>query len=443
LGFNRLAINDKGISGQQPYQHGSLVGVFNGEIYNFQDLAARHGLSTESSCDTHIVLPLYTLLGEQIIDEMDGFYSGCILDRDKGDLICLRDHIGKKPLLVGKSGSELFVTSELKALEKVDWFRLLPRGITRVDLETGQVELVRRHGSVGCNGNLRQLLHDAVRKRIPPDDEPLGLFLSGGLDSSIVAALASGMRKDIVYYTLSMEGAPDHHFAGLMVDALGAKNVRALSMPETAELSDLIEKVVLATESFNPSIISNGLCTYLLAEAAHQDGIKVVLTGEGADELFCGYHLFTRDEPWRRTRARLIDDMTFTELRRLDTCSMAHAVEARCPFLDRAVREFSDTLEYEELYEEKTEGLQNKMALRMAFEGALPDEVIGRRKTSFDVGSGARGQVVAYLRRNGRSERAELREIWRRLFDHDGTQPYFHAYPVFDHVIDNRGVAHR
>jgi asparagine synthase (glutamine-hydrolysing) len=263
------------------------------------------------------------------------------------------------------------------------------------------------------------------------------VFLSGGLDSSLVAAFASRLRNDVTYFTLGV--SEDRQAVDTVVAALGLVDVRVLSLPQPANIPALIRAVVHATESFNPSIVSNGLATYLLAQAAHNAGIKVVLTGEGADELFGGYHSFREQDPWLEVREQLIDDMQFTELRRLDMSCMAHSVEPRCPFLDRSMRAISDGLGYPELYD----GRENKVALRRGFKGLLPPEILHRRKTSFDVGSGIRGEVVRYLRRNGRSERDELRQVWEETFFYESSEPYFHAYPVFDPAIDLRGESHR
>lgn len=438
LGFARLAINGTGPVGHQPYHHGPLVGAINGEVYNHRELSIAHALA-QSTCDTRVVLPLLERNGPRVIDDLDGFYAAVALRQGSNKALCLRDHIGKKPLFVGKSGTELFIVSELKVLDHIDWFELLPRGAAEVDLDTGEVTLLAEHRPIVPGAELRPLFEDAVAKRTPLSGQPVGVFLSGGLDSSLVAALVSRLRDDVVYFTLGDEEGPDRQAVEVVRSALGLGDVRTVSLPSPERIPDLIRSVVHATESFNPSIVSNGLATYLLAEAAHEAGIKVVLTGEGADELFGGYHSFSDQDPWREVRRRLLDDMQFTELRRLDLSCMAHSVEPRCPFLDRAVRGFSDGLAFHEMYDAD----QNKVALRRCFEGALPAEVLHRRKASFDVGSGLRGEVVRYLRRNGQTERDELLGVWSRLFGHDARQAHFHAYPVFDAVIDRRGATHR
>jgi len=443
LGFVRLAITDCGPAGRQPMHCGSLVGVLNGEILNHAEVAAAQHISTAGSFDGQVLLPSFQLQGPAVIDVLNGFYASVILQRGADAVVCLRDHVGKKPLLVGMSGSELFVTSELKAVDPVDWFEPIPPGAWSIELATGEMTRIRTHRASQPTGSLRELLERAVAERIPGDGQPLGMFLSGGLDSSIVAFLASKYRSDIRYYCLMDEESPDYRYMMSATEAFDLKNVCFVDLPEKRELDDLLANIVYVTESYNPSIVSNGLCTYLLSEAAHSDGVRVVLTGEGADELFGGYRWFAESEPWRETRDQLMRDMHFTELRRLDTCSMAHSVEARCPFLDRDVRGHAESLEYASLYGGAADCPVTKRVLRDSFALDLPAEIVSRKKTSFDIGSGVRRLVVEHLTRQGKTEREQLRQLWGAQFGSDPENPYFHAYPVLDPVIDSRRGTHR
>jgi asparagine synthase (glutamine-hydrolysing) len=439
LGFARLAINGNLSVGRQPYIHGDWVGAINGEIYNYRTLAQDYGL-LRSECDTRVVLPLLERKGPQgIIDQLDGFFSAVVIRPSAREVICLRDHMGKKPLFVGRSSGDLFIASELKIFDECDWFEMLPHGASLVDLDTGAIRQTAKHRLHEPNQDIAALLLDAVRKRLPYLSQPVGVFLSGGLDSSIVASAVSRLREDAVYFTLGNPNGSDHQAVTVVKTTLGLRDVRTVPLPLPSEIPELIRKVVHATESYNPSIVSNGIATYLLARAARNAGIKVVLTGEGADELFGGYHRFGENDPWRDVRQQLIDDMQSTELRRLDLCCMAHSIESRCPFLDRSVRAYSDGLGFREMYD----GNENKVALRRSFEGVLPSDTLHRRKISFDVGSGIRGMVVRHLRRNDRSERKELKTVWAQFFGNHPNDPYFHEYPVFDAAIDRRIEVHR
>jgi len=438
LGFTRLAINGSLKEGKQPYSYKHWVVTINGEIYNHHQLAQAYDLPTEE-CDSHIILPLFDKIGPAIINKLDGFYSSVIINTKTQQAYCLRDHMGKKPLFVGCSNSEVFITSELKAINNITWFKVIPLGASEVNLITGEVTQLKAHQSPKTPGNIKHLLEQSIYKRMPAENQPLGLFLSGGLDSSLIASIASKVREDITYFTLGSSHSPDQKAVKTIVDTLDLRDVRFISLPSEQELPHLISQIVYATESYNPSIVSNGLATWLLAKEAHKANIKVVLTGEGADELFGGYHHFKAADPWQQTRNQLINDMQFTELRRLDMSSMANGIEARCPFLDSRLRSYSNQLSFDQFYSTN----ENKVTLRNSFSGYLPDEILHRNKTSCDVGSGIRAMVVRYLRRNGRSEREELLEIWKERFDFDHTQPYFHEYPVFDDLIDQRGATHR
>ena len=438
IGFVRLQITGSLEEGNQPQILHNKTIATNGEIYNSEWLINHYRLPY-FACDTNVILPLYHQIGVEIVNELDGFYSSIIFDHVEGTLTCLRDHIGKKPLFAGKALGHVFIASELKAFDSVDSFEEVPLGVSEVDLKNGTTHQTRTISTLPTKRTLQEIFVNAVQKRIPPAGQPFGVFLSGGLDSSLVASIVSKSRPDAVYFTLSGETNQDGQSVKEVVSFLGLRNIRSVKIPDAEDLDALIPAVVQATESFNPSIVSNGLGTFLLAQAARKEGIKVILSGEGADELFGGYHSFhSACDPWKSTRTRLIEDMHRTELRRLDLASMAHSVEVRCPFLDREMRAFSDTLNHDEMYNASA----NKYVLRKSFTGFLPDSTLMRKKTSLDVGSGIRATVVSYLRRGGASERDALRQLWLDRFNHDPAHPYFSEYPVFDHLIDRRGGDH-
>jgi len=440
IGFTRLAINDITEAGKQPYLCDGYVGAFNGEVYNYASLANKFKIKLNSHCDTHIILPLFLLEHENVLSSLDGFYSGLIYHPATNRLLLFRDHIGKKPLFIGESGGNFFVVSELKALDQISWFKEVPCGISQVDLQNRSFTLIAEHSRVSKPKNdLFSVLFGAVKKRIPTGEHKYGVFLSGGLDSSIIAAILCHLKSDAIYFTLGNQDSTDWLMVQKLSKHLKLSNVCNVPLPSAEELPDLIKTVVYATESYNPSIVSNGLATYVLSEAAKKEQIKVVLTGEGADEMFAGYHYGLSTLQWKETQANLVQDMHFTELRRLDLCSMAHGIEARCPFLDKDIRSIAENLDFTDYF---AQGL-NKVLLRTTFGHLLPNDIAERRKTSFDVGSGIRAMVVKYLKRNGKSEKEELREIWCDVFQHDVSDPYFHSYPVFDNVISQRGDRHR
>ena len=231
------------------------------------------------------------------------------------------------------ASGHVFIASELKAFDSVDSFVEVPLGVSVVDLKNGTTHQTTTVSLLPTRRTLQEIFVDAVEKRIPPVGQPFGVFLSGGLDSSLVASIVSRSRPDAVYFTLSGDTNQDGQSVKEVISFLGLKNIRRVQIPDAEDLDALIPAVVQATESFNPSIVSNGLGTFLLAQAARKEGIKVILGGEGADELFGGYHSFhSASDPWKSTRTRLIEDMHRTELRRLDLASMAHSLRYAAHF---------------------------------------------------------------------------------------------------------------
>jgi len=338
FGFARLSINDKSKRGDQPFEYREFIGVFNGEIYNYKELIHKFKLNVESESDTEVILPLFSLIGLDILKELDGFYSGLIFDKKRKELFTIKDSIGKKPLFYVQLKRDWSFVSELKVIEEqIIFFQTIPKGISK--LENRELRVVAPHQKYRLKKRLGLLtiLENSVKKRVV--EEPFGIFLSGGIDSTIIAYLSLKYSQNITFYTLGNRESLDVKAVKAIEDFLNI-DVKYIEIPE--DITKLIEEVVYFSESYNPSIISNGIGTYILSREARKDGLKTVLTGDGADEVFCGYSLAETD--LQSTRHKLLEDLQNTELRRVDNLSMANSIELRNPFLDREVLAFADTL---------------------------------------------------------------------------------------------------
>lgn len=412
IGFNRLSINDLSSNGIQPFIYGDYIGVFNAEVYNHEKLREQFSLKLSSQSDTAVILPLFELLGNEVLHYLDGFYSGIIYHIKTKELLTIRDYIGKKPLFFGTSKCFSFVTSELKAVDPILKFKMIPKGISKI--EGRKITLLKKHiFSTSLKINLKDTFIKAVKKRIPT--ERFGIFLSGGLDSSIIASIVSKHTKNVQYYTLGNKENDDVKYVQILCKKLKiSKSLKIISLPSKDEVREMIPKIVFHTESYNPSIISNGLATFILAKAATMDNLKVILSGEGADELFCGYPISKDIQVWFDKREELIEHLHTTELRRLDLASMANTIEVRCPFLDKKVYELALSYQKEQLIDLNEK--KGKIILREAFRNNLPIEIVERKKISFDVGSGIRKLVVQSLTEYEENERTVLKKICGNFF---------------------------
>ena len=441
IGFSRLAINDVK-NGNQPHHYHDWVGAINGEIYNHTTLKKLHNLDYPGHCDTHLIAPLFALLGTDILHALDGFYSGILYNKAIHQLFTIRDYVGKKPLFLLESNHHKIITSELKIISNIDKYQIIPKGLSEVSLATGEITIIKKHQATGIpSNNLPVLLKHAVEKRLPPANMIVGSFISGGVDSSIIARLLTELTSRTKFYLLADPDSHDYYYAKKLFQYLNIDDATIIPLPSKKCLPALIEKLVYVTQSYNPSIISNGMCYYLLARAAQQDGVKVVVCGEGADEIFGGYYQFPPKKQWPILKYQLLDNMHFTELRRVDCTTMYHHIEVRLPYLDRAIYEYAQNLPYQHFFYQG----HNKYILRKSFEKILPSDIIWRQKASADVGSGTRKMIVGYLNEKYNAEKSALRDIWLHHFRHHQfvDDPYFHSYPSFDEVIANRGVGHR
>jgi asparagine synthase (glutamine-hydrolysing) len=451
FGFTRLAINDVSNTAEQPFEFEEYIGLFNAEIYNHKQLKKEYHLNCNSDSDTEVILPLYNQVKENILSLLDGFYTSVIYNKTTNKIVILKDYIGKKPLFFAYDKEYQYITSELKALPQIEYFEIIPKGLSI--LQDNKMLLIKKHQKKSLirpsNHQIKKIIENAVFKRIIDiKDKKIGIFLSGGLDSSIVAFLASELfpNTHINYYSILDKQHPDYKYIKIMQSSLQQtkSSFKMIKLPNREEFIDILKKVIYYTESFNPSIISNGIGSYILSKEAQKDGLKVVLTGDGADEMFMGYdnqQSIENHNEWKDKHNAFIQNLHITELRRVDLTSMANTIEIRCPFLDKEIYDFVETLNYEDLFGNKKYRL-NKNILRKIF-NEIPKEISNRQKVSFDVGSGIQKIMVEICKEKNITEEEYLKNIWNSFFKNILStvkeDDYFYSYPAFNHVIPLRG----
>jgi asparagine synthase (glutamine-hydrolysing) len=406
LGHRRLSIVDVE-GGVQPLATARadafLVG--NGEVYNHENVRSRlEGRDILTTSDNEVALHLLDEFGPDALKRLNGMYAFVMATED-GRFVAARDPVGIKPLYwtppTRRDGSVRFA-SEMHAFDD-DWQALVepfPPGCAW----TPEDGLVRFGSAVPAvleplppGTDLRMGTRDVMVRAVERQmmgDVPVGVFLSGGLDSSIVAAIAARWcaREGTVLHTFAVgtQDSADLLAARAAAEFLGTDHHEIDY--RAAEALESLPSIVRAIESFDPGLVRSAVPNYMLARMTRQH-VRVVLTGEGADELFAGYDYmreFTEPERLHAELERTVRSLHNLNLQRCDRVTMAHAVEARVPFLDREVIAWALRVPASAKI-----GEPEKRLLREAFDGWLPEELLWRDKAEFGDGSGARDVLSA------------------------------------------------
>ncbi len=402
LGHRRLSIVDVA-GGHQPLStaDGELHLVANGEIYNHGELHDRLGHRRfATASDNEVALHLFDEEGPDALAELRGMFALCAAGAD-GRFVAARDPLGIKPLYWARRHGQVRFASELRAFD-ADWrgdvdsfppgHYWTPRsGMVRFAAVQPPPDGGDPPGSPDeVLETVRSTVVAAVERRMM-GDVPVGVFLSGGLDSSIIAAVAARhARREgrrLQTFAVGLEGSTDLPAARMVAAHLDSEHRERVYTAD--ELVDAVTEVVRVVESYEPSLVRSAVPNYLLAElaAAH---VKVVLTGEGADELFAGYEYLEGVDGagnLQRELVRTVEGLHHLNLQRCDRVTMAHGLEARVPFLDLDVVALS--LGLPARWKRPGPGKIRKQLLREAFAGWMPDEVLWRGKEQFGDGTGA------------------------------------------------------
>ena len=401
----RLRIVDAEGGAQPKLSHdGRVLVAMNGEIYNHAELRRELealGVPFRSGSDTEVLASALAVWGARALSRVIGMFAFVALDLANGDFVAARDPLGVKPLYVVTRGSGFLFCSEIKPLldaTETGEVLLVPPGHVlskRICAPYANVFSQAPKPHAGDPRELDAIMAAAVQRRVPPD-LPFAVMFSGGIDSTLVAHYARRDRPEAPGYFLGGPDAPDYPFAAAYADATGL-DFRIVASPDSArEAAVLAREVIAVSEAFEPAVIRGSLCQYLLSRRIHEDGFRVVLTGEGADELFAGYPAlelaFNHDAAiGADARAQYLSDMNRGNLQRLDRTTMRFEIEAREPFLDPEVIGFALGCEAAGLVETRNGELRGKAPLRALFDlhpRELPPVIRDRRKVPFNEGAG-------------------------------------------------------
>lgn len=413
LAHERLAIVDPA-SGKQPLYSpdASLILAANGEIYNHQSLRqrfeGRYDFRTESDCE--VILALYQEQGPDFLDELNGIFGFALYDSKADRYFIARDHMGIIPLYIGwdRQGT-FYVASELKALEGTcTRIELFPPGHYMLSDEDGFQRWYSRdwmqYEAVAENATdiaaLRKALEDAVHRQLM-SDVPYGVLLSGGLDSSVTSAIAKKYAQKRVEsndqadawwpqlhsFSVGLEGSPDLAAARKVADHIGTVHHEIKFTIQ--EGLDAVRDVIYHLETYDITTVRASTPMYLMARVIKSMGIKMVLSGEGADELFGGYLYFHKApgaRDFHEETVRKLDKLHMYDCLRANKSLAAWGIEGRVPFLDK---EFMDVaMRLNPADKMITPERMEKWVVRKAFEDYLPESVAWRQKEQFSDGVG-------------------------------------------------------
>ena len=419
LAHERLSIVDPESGGQPLFSpDGKQVLAVNGEIYNHQEIRerykGRYDFQTGSDCE--VILALYRDKGIDFLEDLNGIFAFALYDEEQNAFLIARDHIGVIPLYIGyDADGKVFVASELKALEgECERYEPFLPGHYYWSKAPGMKPWYKRDWMEYDNVKDNPASSDAIRKslcaavkRQMMSDVPYGVLLSGGLDSSVISAITESYAERRIEtdsqsrawwprlhsFAVGLKGAPDLAKARLVADYIGT--VHHEINYTIQEGLDALRDVIYFIETYDITTVRASVPMYLLARVIKSMGIKMVLSGEGADEIFGGYLYFHKApsaEEFHKETVRKLSKLHQYDCLRANKSLSAWGVEGRVPFLDK---EFLDVAmrtnpkaKMCSLNGSDPKASMEKRIVREAFEDMLPEEVAWRQKEQFSDGVG-------------------------------------------------------
>ncbi|MBA6303080.1 asparagine synthase B [Colwellia sp. MB02u-14] len=413
LVHERLSIVDTEHGAQPLYNENKKnILAVNGEIYNHKTLASNltidYQFQTGSDCE--VILPLYEEFGVDFVDKLQGMFAFCLYNETDNSYLIARDHMGIIPLYTGYDEvGNFYVASEMKALMPIcKTVSEFPPGHI-LDSRVGELQQYykrnwQKYSAIKDNTTsktkIREALEESVKSHLMTD-VPYGVLLSGGLDSSLISAitqkfaarriedndLAEAWWPKVHSFACGLEGSPDLIAAKTVADSIGTIHHSVVFTEQ--EGIDALQEVIYHLETYDVTTIRASTPMYLMARKIKAMGIKMVLSGEGADELFGGYlyfHKAPNAQEFHKELNRKLDRLHKFDCLRANKSMSAWGIEARVPFLDKNFMDVAMRINPEDKM--CGNGKMEKAILRESFEGYLPKEILWRQKEQFSDGVG-------------------------------------------------------
>ena len=429
FGFHRLSLQDISEKGNQPFFINQIILLCNGEIYNYKELKEEYNIETESNSDCEIILHLYKKIGiEETIQKLSGYFAFLLYDCSKKIYFIGRDPFGVRSLYYGKkkSNKEYIFSSEIKSLYPSclsDTIQVFPVGHYFYEnkfIPYYQYNIVPNISSDfnTITNNFYTLFYNSVKKRLGMERE-FGVFLSGGLDSSLIAAMVTKIwGKPIRTFSIGMEGSPDLYYAKKVADYIGSEHIEYKITSD--KMISYIEKVIYQIETYDITTIRASIPMYILSEYIKENtNIKVIFSGEGSDEVGGGYlyfHQYPSEEEFHKECCRLVKDLCYFDCLRSDKTTAGNGLAVRCPFLDKELIEYY--LSIPTKYRIPKDRME-KWFLRTVFNGKdiLPNEILWREKEAFSDGvSQKTNSWYEILKLYTKNESGYYKEIFQKYY---------------------------
>ena len=422
FGFHRLAINGLTPSGNQPFEYKNYVLICNGEIYNYKELIRDYNLNVTSGSDCEVILHLYHLFGTNCVSKLDGEFSFIIYDRIENFFFIARDPFGVRPLYYNVIGNTFCFSSDIDSMQFMNTSNLkhfqpgtfmeITGGVnyyisnqdTYSNKDMGQYKLITT-SQIEHLYNIYSLLCKAVVKRVENTERPVACLLSGGLDSSLVAAIAARhlSQKGIVLetYSIGLEGSEDLKYATIVADHIKSKHTQIICTED--DFINSIPEVIKDIESYDTTTVRASVGNWNVGKYIKEHSeARVVLNGDGADELMGGYlyfHACPNQLEFVNECQRLLKNIHQFDVLRSDKSIASHGLEPRTPYLDIDFTNYYSrippnvrchTVQCQDQGGKGTKNCVEKYLIREAFgliaPELLPPEILYRKKEAFSDG---------------------------------------------------------